>query len=228
MNDLIIATMDDFASLFEQQDGIEGVLTLKARIKANDEYEQRWAARIVSSRKPQPPPTPPASLILHFDAIDPANNNDINLADSEGFFYGPSFWIGKAPPQPGLANLLAQSGRARVGWQEFSALRIARGNIPGAYPLPGNSWNVLDLEYAPGNHNNSTVRFEGRDSAGTVIHFTEIGMSSTTPQLVTLNFTNIHELHIYRTVVGDLDPGAAGPVPAHWYGGIVNMTYELN
>ena len=54
--------MEDFIQMFPQEGGINAVMSLEARIKANDENERLWLARARhSSNKTAPAPAPPPS-----------------------------------------------------------------------------------------------------------------------------------------------------------------------
>ena len=104
---------------------------------------------------------------------------------------------------------------------------MAYQNVPGSYPMTGNGFNLQSIQFAPGNHNNNTMKFIGKDQDGNEIASLTQNMSTTDAGTVTLNFNGIHELDIVDEVRGSLDPAAAGPIPAHWYGGIVNVRYQI-
>lgn len=215
--------------------GIDSLLSDEQLRKANDEWDLYWIKRGAHGRRrlvnpPTPPPTPvDPELTLHFD--DPLEEDDQFVAEKDGFYFnqdGPGgyFTVSKNAPQPGFINLRTYTGRTHIGFTEFSATRIARGGLPpGTYPLPGDPWDLISLDFAPGNFNGMTVRFTGRNNLGQVLYTEDVVVSADAPATIPLPFTGIHELHMGYVTTGTAHPSAVGPM--HFWGGFTNLKYKL-
>lgn len=186
-----------------------------------------------------PPPPPLPEKTLHWDTVNTTSNDPDNfpLDRYEGFFFYPlagaqkKLQVTNVPLQPGLINLQTFTGRSRVAYVEFNqTVKFGRhkdvyfGGVP---PFGGDPWDIVSIDYAPGNHNNSLIEFSAFDKDGVQVGSTiSRTMSSTTPETVVLNFNNIYDIRIKKVADGNLDPAAAGPVPAHFYHCFTNIVYR--
>lgn len=208
----------EFFQLFSVPSGVSSFLTPAGVRRANDENEARWVLRGLYSKrkakKPVEPPEPVAEvLVLNFDSIDPLNTGVFEVSEADGFTLN-NIKIG-VPNQPGLINLLNFAGTQRVGWKKFfTPVIFSRGAV----------WNLISVQYAPGNHDNSTIRFTGLDSDGDVLYQADRLMSSTSPELVSLNWNGISSVEIEYQDEGDLAVGSTGPI---FHGGVGNLFYSL-
>lgn len=223
--------MTEFESLFNKSDGIDAIMTFAATVKSNDDNEKKWIAKARFSKRkktletepepePDPEPEPELEVTVDFTGISGTGNDPIDI-----FHFGNTFATG-TPIQPGLVTL--DRGESNIGWQEFTNLRFASGGTPGSIPYPGPAFNLISFEYAPGNHDGATVNVKGFDANDSEVYSIDVsGVDTSTVTTFNLNWIGIFSVTINVTDVGALNPGANGPVPAHFYHGIKNIKYTL-